>query len=100
MIQNSTVLENRSVSELSSDIFLTVVLYILSSFEVLTRHSTVKYEIVQYVSGAPGGAVGRGTALQTGRSRVRFIGIYHGNNPSGRIMTLGSTQPLTEMGKR
>jgi len=54
------------------------------------------------VWGAPGGAVGWGTALQARRSRVRFpmmsleffIDI---NNPSGRTMTLRLTQPLTEM---
>jgi len=28
------------------------------------------------------------------------IGILHWHNPSGRIMTLGSTQPLTEMSTR
>jgi hypothetical protein len=26
-------------------------------------------------------------------------GIFHWHNPSGRTMTLGSTQPLTEMNK-
>jgi hypothetical protein len=28
------------------------------------------------------------------------IGIFHGNNPFGHTMTLGSTQPLTEMSTR
>jgi hypothetical protein len=28
------------------------------------------------------------------------IGIFHWHNPSGRTMTLGSTQPLTEMSTR
>ena len=28
------------------------------------------------------------------------IGIFHLSNPSGRIMILGSTQPLTEMSTR
>jgi hypothetical protein len=28
------------------------------------------------------------------------IGIFHGHNPSGRTMALGSTQPLTEMNTR
>jgi hypothetical protein len=45
------------------------------------------------------GAVGWGTALQSGRSRVRF-GIFHWHNPVGRTMALGSTQPLTEMSTR
>jgi len=40
------------------------------------------------------GAVGWGTVLQTGRSRVRFP------KPSGRTMALGLTQPLTEMSSR
>jgi len=26
-----------------------------------------------------------------------IIGIFHGHNPSGRTVVLGSTQPLTEM---
>jgi len=42
-----------------------------------------------------------GTALQAGRSRVRYstgsVGIFHWLIPSGRTMTLESTQPLTEM---
>ena len=50
--------------------------------------------------GARGGAVGWDTALQAGRSRVRFpmafIGIFHWRNPSGRTMALGSTQPPGE----
>jgi len=28
------------------------------------------------------------------------IGIFHRHNPSGRTMTLGLTQPLTEMSKK
>jgi len=39
--------------------------------------------------------------LQTSRSRVRFpmvsLEFFQWHNPSGRTMTLGSTQPLTEM---
>jgi len=46
-------------------------------------------------------AVGRGTALQAGRPRVLYptgsIGIFHWLIPSGRIIGLESTQPLTEM---
>ena len=46
-------------------------------------------------------AVGRSTALQAGRPRVRYptgsIVISHWLIPSGRTMTLESTQPLTEM---
>ena len=48
--------------------------------------------------------VGWGSALQTGRSRVWFplgsLRFFHWINPSGRIMALGSTQSLTEMGTR
>ena len=29
-----------------------------------------------------------------------FIGIFHGHNPSGRTMALGSTQSLTKMSTR
>jgi hypothetical protein len=43
---------------------------------------------------------GWGTALQTGRSRDRFVRIFHWHNPSGRTMAPGSTQPLTEMSTR
>jgi hypothetical protein len=53
--------------------------------------------------GVRGGAVGWGTALQTGRSRVRLpteSRIFQWLNPSGRIVALGSTQPLTEMSTR
>jgi hypothetical protein len=51
-----------------------------------------------YLSGVRGGAVGWGTALQTGRSRVRFPMEsleFFSDNPSDRIVALGSTQPLT-----
>jgi hypothetical protein len=48
-------------------------------------------------SEARGGTVGWGNALQAGRSRVQFTGIFQWHNPSGRTMALGSTQPLTEM---
>jgi len=53
---------------------------------------------------ARGSAVGWGTALQVGRSRVRFpmvsLEFFHWHNPSGRTMALGLTQPLTEMSTR
>jgi hypothetical protein len=45
---------------------------------------------------------GWGTALQTGRSRVRFPMVsqdfFYWRNNSGRTMALGSTQPLTVLG--
>jgi len=41
------------------------------------------------------------TALQAGRSRVRFsmvsLDFFHWHNPSGHTMAVGLTQPLTEM---
>jgi hypothetical protein len=55
-------------------------------------------------AGARGGAVGWGTALQAGRSRVRFpmvsLEFFIDHNPSGRTTALGLTQPLTEMSTR
>ena len=36
----------------------------------------------------------------TGSIPVGVIGIFHSHNPSDRTMTLGSTQPLTEMNTR
>ena len=36
----------------------------------------------------------------TGSIPDGVIGIFHLENPSGRIMALGSTQPLTEMSIR
>jgi hypothetical protein len=52
---------------------------------------------------ARGSVVGWGTMLQAGKSRVRdpmrwIFSIWP--NPSSRPMTLGSTQPLTEMRTR
>jgi len=62
---------------------------------------TVELKIYRRLFGARGGAVCWGTALQVGRSRVRFpmgsIVNFHWRNPSGRTVTLGSTQPLTEI---
>jgi hypothetical protein len=46
---------------------------------------------------------GWGTVLQTGRSQYRFPMLsleFFIDNPSGRTMALGSTQPLTEMSTR
>jgi hypothetical protein len=44
---------------------------------------------------------GWGTALQTGRSRVRFpmvcLDLFNWHNPPSRILALGLTQPLSEM---
>jgi hypothetical protein len=35
-----------------------------------------------------------------GRGFIGVIGIFHCHNPSGCTVTLGSTQPLTEMSTR
>jgi hypothetical protein len=51
----------------------------------------------------PGSVAGWGTALQVGRSRVRFPIVsleFFIDNPSGHTMVLGSTQPLTVMTTR
>jgi len=54
--------------------------------------------------GARGDAVGCGTALQAGRSRVWFpvlsLEIFHWRNPFGLTMALGSTPPVTEISTR
>jgi len=54
--------------------------------------------------GAPGGAVGRGTAVEAQRSQTPFpivsLEFFHWRNTSGRTMALGSTKPVTEMSTR
>jgi len=51
--------------------------------------------------GARGGAVGWGTSRKVAGSFPDGVnGIFHWNNSSGRAMTLGSIQPLTEMSTR
>ena len=61
-------------------------------------------QLVRTDTGARDGVVGWGTALQVGRSRVRFpmalLEFFHWHNPSGCTMDLRSTQPLTEMSTR
>jgi hypothetical protein len=53
---------------------------------------------------AAGGAVGWGTTLQAGRSRVRYpmvsLKFFHWHNPSGRTMALGSSQALRKISTR
>ena len=54
----------------------------------------------KFQCGARRSAVGWGTALEVGRSRVRFQMVsleFFIDNPSGRTMTLGLTKPLAEM---
>jgi hypothetical protein len=53
--------------------------------------------------GARGSVVGSGTMLQAGMSPVRVpdeVDFFNLPNPSSRTMTLGPTQPLTEMSTR
>jgi hypothetical protein len=53
--------------------------------------------------GTPGGAVGLGTVLPVGRLWVGFPMVwleFFIDNPSGRTMSLGSTQRLAEMSTR
>jgi hypothetical protein len=61
-------------------------------------------KLYSHLSGARGGAVSLSTALEVWRSRFRFpIMLWKfpiDNNPSGRTMALGSTEPLTEMRSR
>ena len=67
-------------------------------------HNMFIWILYMFRAGTRGGAVGWGTALQAGRSRVRFpmvsLDFFHWHNPSSRTMVLGSTQPLTEMSTR
>jgi len=45
--------------------------------------------------GASGAAFGRRISLKAGSSRDGVFGIFHCLYPSGRIMTLGPTLPVT-----
>jgi hypothetical protein len=76
---------------------------LFSSRDILCRRSgpsCVKCLIFvtnAYYNGERFSAADWGTALQAGRSRVRFadgvIGIFHWHIPSSRTMALGLTQP-------
>jgi hypothetical protein len=73
-------------------------------YRAIDRLFTV-YKIKHLLSnkGARGSVVGRGTMLQAGRSPVRIpdeVVFFNLPNPSSRTMSLGSTQPLTEMSTR
>ena len=61
-------------------------------------------QVLHWYDAGSSGAVGWGTALQIGRSPVRFpmvsLEIFHWHNSSGRTMALGLIQPLTEMSTR
>ena len=71
------------------------------STAVLFQHRSLSAERTSWTNRS---AVGWGTALQAGRSRVRFpmvtLEFFHWHNPSGRTMTLGLINPLTEMSTR
>jgi len=66
-----------------------------------TSFMSVYYYWHWCILGAGGGAVGWGTALQAGRSRVPFLmvslEIFIWHNPSGHTVALGLSQPLIEM---
>ena len=53
------------------------------------------YKTSEVIKVSRDGVGGCDTAQQPERSRVQFTGIFH--NPSSHTMTLGSTQPLTEI---
>ena len=76
-------------------------LYYVNIMFILCLYYVLAYEEWGH---AAGGAVGWGTVLQAGRSRVRFpmvsLDFFHWHNPSGRTMALESTQPLIEMSTR
>jgi len=57
---------------------------------------TIKQHTVS-LTGARGGATSRKVA---GSIPDGVFGIFHWQNPSGRTMALGLTQPLTEMSTR
>jgi hypothetical protein len=69
-----------------------------------TFHGEIWNQIMQLLySGARGSVVGWGTMLRAGRSPVRVsdeVDFFNLPNPSSRTMTLGSTQPLTELSTR
>ena len=82
---------------------------IVRCLDAISRYLKIALEYVQLEATYK---EGRGTRW---RSRLRHcatsrkvaslnpddvIGIFHWHNPSGRTMTLGSTQPLTEMSTR
>jgi hypothetical protein len=85
-----------TISPYLYDRFTVPLIFVLSTFLVfpllslITLHA-VFHAVAQLVE----------TALQVGRSRVRFplvsFGILHWYNPPGRTMALGLTQPLTQM---
>jgi hypothetical protein len=65
--------------------------------------SSIYAAVISLKWGARGSVVGLGTILQAGRSPVRVpdeVDFFNLPNPSSRIMTLGSIQPLTEMSIR
>jgi hypothetical protein len=71
------------------------------SDEELALSNVYLYMYLYNLWRARGSVVGWGIMLQAERSRVRFqmrsSDFFNWPNPSSRTMTLGSTQPLTEM---
>jgi hypothetical protein len=79
-------------------------MYYLPEIIFPSYRSLVDFTILTCKLGTRGSVVGWGTMLQTGWSQVRFpmrsLDFLDLPNPSGRIMTLGSTQLLAEMSTR
>jgi hypothetical protein len=73
-------------------------------FSIISNVVSLIYSSHPHTEGTHSSSVVWGTMLQAGRSRVRFqmrsLDLLHWPNPSSRTMTLGSTQPLTEMSTR
>jgi hypothetical protein len=72
-------------------------------FSLWHKHSRSEFYLT-YGLGPCGGAVGWGTALQAGMSRVRLpmmsFGIINWYNPFDSTVALGLTRPSTEMSTR
>jgi hypothetical protein len=68
-----------------------------TKFLFLLRLNLRVFNTTTLICEAPGGSVVWGTALQAGRTRIRFPIVTVWHNPSGRTLALGSTEPLTEM---
>ena len=77
----------------------------ICSFDILSEEVTALLEIILFFSS--GGTRWRSRLRHCGTSRnvagsipVGVTGIFHLHNPSGRIIALGLTQPLTELSTR
>jgi hypothetical protein len=73
-------------------------------YRILFLHCSCSRFLVAIMVIFPSAGTGGGTALQARISRVGFpmmsFGVFHGLNPFGRTVALGSTQSPTEMSAR